>query len=147
MCSWDEISQLVSIQTEREVAPPLPNGGAVGIDMGVARFAALSDGSYITPFKSFRRHETALRKAQQAMSRKTQFSNNGKTATARIKHHHTRIGNACRYFLHKSTATISQNHSMVRFECALWCYGVRLMAVEPSQVMCRAPVKGIAEPM
>jgi putative transposase len=29
----------VSIQTEREVEQPIPNGGAVGIDMGVARFA------------------------------------------------------------------------------------------------------------
>ena len=34
----------VSIQTEREVEQPIPNGGAVGIDMGIARFATLSDG-------------------------------------------------------------------------------------------------------
>ena len=27
----------VSIQTEREVEQPIPNGGAVGIDMGIAR--------------------------------------------------------------------------------------------------------------
>jgi putative transposase len=39
----------VSIQTEREVAVPAPIGGAVGIDMGVARFATLSDGSYLEP--------------------------------------------------------------------------------------------------
>jgi putative transposase len=35
----------VSIQTEREVDQPLPQGEAVGIDMGIARFATLSDPS------------------------------------------------------------------------------------------------------
>lgn len=65
----------VSIQTEREVAQPVPHARrAVGIDMGVARFATLSDGAYLAPLNSFKRHELALRKAQQAMSRKVQFS-------------------------------------------------------------------------
>jgi putative transposase len=47
----------VSIQTEREVEQPIPNGGAVGIDMGVARFATLSDGTFYAPLNSFKRHE------------------------------------------------------------------------------------------
>ncbi len=57
-----------SIQTEREVAQPIPNGGAVGIDMGVARFATLSDVTFYAPLNSFKRHQDRLRKAQQAMS-------------------------------------------------------------------------------
>ena len=36
----------VSIQTEREVEQAIPHGGAVGIDMGIARFATLSDGTF-----------------------------------------------------------------------------------------------------
>jgi len=59
----------VSIQTEREVEQTIPQGGAVGIDMGIARFATLSDGTFYAPLNSFKRHEVALRKAQQAMSR------------------------------------------------------------------------------
>src|SRR5205814_2316928 len=51
----------VSIQTEREVEQPVPRGGAVGIDLGVARFATLSDGSFYVPLNSFKRHATALR--------------------------------------------------------------------------------------
>lgn len=54
----------VSIQTEREVEQPIPNGGAVGIDMGIARFATLSDGTYYPPLNSFKRHEDRLRRAQ-----------------------------------------------------------------------------------
>lgn len=106
----------VSMQTEREVEPPIPQGGAVGIDLGIVRFATLSDGTFYAPLNSFRRHEAALRKAQQAMSRKVKFSNNWKQAKARVQRIHTRIGNARRDYLHKTTTTISQNHAMVCLE-------------------------------
>lgn len=41
----------------------------------MTHFTTLSDGSYLAPLYSFKRCETALRRAQRAMSRKTQFSN------------------------------------------------------------------------
>lgn len=106
----------MSIQTEREVEQPIPNGGAVGIDMGIARFATLSDGTFHTPLNSNRRHETALRKAQQSMSRKAKYSNNWKKAKARVQRIHSHIGNARRDYLHKTTTAISQNHAMVCIE-------------------------------
>ena len=54
-----------------------PNGDMIGIDVGIARFATLSDGSFYEP-RNFKTLESALRKAQQAMSRKVKFSNNWK---------------------------------------------------------------------
>jgi len=107
----------VSIQTEREIQAPVPKAtSAVGIDMGVTRFATLSDGTFYAPLNSFKRHEDRLRKAQQAMSRKTKFSTNWKKAKARVQRIHLRIGNARRDYLHKSTTAISQNHAMVCIE-------------------------------
>ena len=106
----------VSIQTEREVEQPIPDGGAVGIDMGIARFATLSDGTFYAPLGSFKQHEAALRRAQQAMSRKTQFSKNWRKAKARVQRIHSRIGNARRDYLHKTSSAISQNHAMVCIE-------------------------------
>jgi len=107
----------VSIQTEREVAVPLHAAPlAVGIDLGVVRFATLSDGTVYAPLNSFKRHETALRKAQQAMSRKVKFSANWKKAKARVQRLHARIGNARRDYLHKTSTAISQNHAMVCIE-------------------------------
>jgi len=106
----------VSIQTEREVEQAIPRGGAVGIDMGIARFATLSDGTFYAPLNSFKRYETALRKAQQAMSRKTKFSNNWKKAKARVQRIHSRIGNVRRDYLHKASTAISKNHAMVCIE-------------------------------
>ncbi len=106
----------VSIQTRRDVETPVPHGGAIGIDMGISRFATLSDGTFYAPLHSFKRHEAALRRVQRVMSRKTKFSNNWKKAKARVQKIHSRIGNARRDYLHKTTTTISQNHAMVCIE-------------------------------
>ncbi len=107
----------VSIQTEREVEQPIPEASsAVGIDMGIARFATLSDGTFYAPINSFKRHEARLRRAQQTLSRKVKFSNNWKKAKARVKGIHSSIGNCRRDYLHKATTTISQNHAMVCIE-------------------------------
>lgn len=105
-----------SIQTEREVDQSIPKGDATGIDMGVARFATLSDGTFYAPLNSFKKHEAALRKAQQAMSRKTKFSNNWKKAKAKVQRIYSRIGNARRDYLHKTSTAISKNHAIVCIE-------------------------------
>jgi len=73
----------VSIQTRREVEKPLPKTtNAIG--MGVIRFATFSDGSYLAPLNSFKRHETALRKAQQSLSRKKKLSRNWGKAKRKV---------------------------------------------------------------
>ena len=107
----------VSIQTEREVEQPVhPSTSIIGIDVGITRFATLSDGSHIEPLNTFRKHQQRLARYQRAMSRKTKFSSNWKKAKARVQKIHTRIANARRDFLHKTTTTISQNHAMVCIE-------------------------------
>ncbi|GBO89191.1 RNA-guided endonuclease InsQ/TnpB family protein [Marinobacter salsuginis] len=113
----------VSIQTEREVETPIPKGDAIGIDLGVARFAAFDrplpafeGDDHLKPLNSFKKHQARLRKAQRALSRKTKFSNNWKKAKAKVQRIHAQIGNARRDYLHKATTTISQNHAMVCIE-------------------------------
>ena len=106
----------ISIQTEREVEVPTPKGDAIGIDLGIVRFATFSDGNGIEPLNCFRRHEQALCRAQQAMSRKTKFSSNWKKAKARVRCIHARIANARNDFLHKLSTTISKNHAIVCVE-------------------------------
>ena len=106
-----------SIQTERDVELPVhPATAIVGIDVGITRFATLSDGSHIEPANTFRKHQIRLARYQRAMSRKVKFSNNWKKAKARVQKIHTRIANVRRDFLHKTTTTISQNHAIVCIE-------------------------------
>jgi len=107
----------MSIQTEREVESPLhPATSIVGIDVGINRFATLSDSSFIKPLNTFRKHEKRLARYQRQMSRKTKFSNNWKKAKSRVQKIHTRIAHVRRDFLHKTTTTISQNHAIVCIE-------------------------------
>ena len=107
----------VSIQTEREVAQPVPAAStAIGIDMGITRFATFSDGKFIAPLNSFKKHEQRLARYQRRMSRKVKFSNNWNKAKRRVQNTHTRISNARRDYLHKTSTTISQNHAFVCIE-------------------------------
>ena len=107
----------VSMQTEREVAEPVhPSASIIGIDVGITRFATLSDGSFIEPLNTFRKHEQRLARYQRAMSRNTKFSNNWKKAKPKVQKLHTRIANVRRDFLHKTSTTISQNHAIVCIE-------------------------------
>lgn len=107
----------VSIQTGREVEQSIPQATtAIGIDVGIARFATMSDGSFLAPLNSFKRHEARLRRYQRAMSRKVKFSSNWKKAKARIQRIHARIGNCRRDYLHKATTSISKKHAMVAIE-------------------------------
>jgi putative transposase len=106
----------VSILTKREVAQSVPHGQAVGIDVGVARFGTLSDGSYIAPLASFKKHEQRLAKYQRRMSRKVKGSSNWKKAKARVQRIHARIANARNDFLHKASTAISKNHAMIAVE-------------------------------
>ncbi len=107
----------VSIQTERQVEQPVPHASsAIGIDVGIARFATFSDGRYLAPLGSFKRHEARLARAQRRLSRKVKFSSNWKKEKAKIQRIHARIGNARRDYLHKATSAISKNHAMVCIE-------------------------------
>ncbi|MEC5212409.1 putative transposase [Polaromonas sp. CG_9.5] len=107
----------VSIQTEREVEQPVPTAStAIGIDLGLTRFATLSDGTFVAPLNSFKKHEQRLARYQRRMSRKVKFSKNWHKAKRKVQNTYTRIGDARRDYLHKTSTTISQNHAMVCIE-------------------------------
>jgi putative transposase len=107
----------VSIQTRREVPLPVhPSTSVVGIDVGITRFATLSDGTVIEPLNSFRKHQDRLKRYQRRMARKVKFSNNWKKAKAKVARVATHVANARRDILHKASTTISQNHAVVIVE-------------------------------
>ena len=112
----------VSIQTEREIEQPVhPSCFSVGVDVGVAKFAAIVNTetgyrSVIKPINSFRRHEKQLAKEQRKLSRKERFSNNWKKQKKVISKLHTRIANVRRDFLHRVSTDISNSHAMVCVE-------------------------------
>lgn len=107
----------VSIQVEMDIGVPNhPATSAVGIDLGVTRFATLSDDTVYQPAHSLKEHQDRLARYQRAMARKQKFSSNWKKAKTRVQKIHTRIANVRKDFLHKTTTTISQNHAIVCLE-------------------------------
>lgn len=106
----------VSIHTRREVEIEQPQGGIVGLDMGIARFTTLSDGSHYGPLNSFKKHQQRLKRYQRRMARKVKFSANWKKAKAKVTQVHIDIGNARKDYLHKASTIISQNHAIVCIE-------------------------------
>ncbi len=107
----------VSILTEREVVEHIhPSQSSIGIDMGVAHFAMLSDGSTIEPLNSFRKYEKKLAKLQRKQARCKKFSANWQKVKSRIQRLHLHIANARKDFLHKASTMISKNHAVVVLE-------------------------------
>ena len=107
----------VSIQTEREVGEQKPRSRTpIGIDVGIVRFAAMSDGQHYAPLHSFRKHERALAKAQQSFARKRKFSQNWRKARAKVARIQARIADCRRDYLHQVSSRLSKNHALVCIE-------------------------------
>lgn len=106
-----------SIQTEREVQQPEHSSTTIiGVDVGIARFATLSNGQVFEAVSSFKQKQTRLARYQRALSRKVKFSSNWKKQKGKITKLHSTIANIRKDYLHKATSTISQNHAMIVIE-------------------------------
>jgi IS605 OrfB family transposase len=109
-----------SIQVERpEPAEPPVHPRAdrvVGIDRGVAVFAALSDGTHIAPISPLKAAARTLRVAQRALARKKPGSHNRRKAAQRVQRIYRKVGDIRKDFLHKTSTAIAQNHGVVVLE-------------------------------
>ena len=103
----------VSIQTEYEQEKPVHHGDDIGVDMGVVRFATLSNGQYFNPVNAFKTLKGKLAKLQQRLKRKTKGSSNWKKLVAKIGKLHKRIANIRKNFLHQIS---NKNHATVYVE-------------------------------
>ena len=84
--------------------------------MGIAVFAALSDGSSIAPGNYGKKALRALRTAQRSLSRKRQGSSNRRKAVRRVARVQQRVANARKDFLHKHSTAIAKSHGTVVVE-------------------------------
>ncbi|MEX4415098.1 transposase, partial [Haemophilus influenzae] len=102
--------------TEFEYEIPTHQGGEIGIDMGVARFATLSSGEYFKPLNAFKTHKGKLAKLQRQLKNKIKFSQNWQKLKAKIAKLHHKIANCRKDFLHQTSSKISKNHAMIYVE-------------------------------
>ena len=107
----------IAFQTEFEQSEPKHSStSAVGIDLGIAKFATVSDGQEIAPLNSLRLLESDLTKAQKSLSRKQKGSNNRRKQKHKIQKIHKKIRNVRQDFLHKASTNLSKNHAVIVLE-------------------------------
>ena len=106
-----------SLTVEREPTDTAtPKGGAVGIDLGVKRLATLSDGTVIPNPRALGKKLKALRKAQQALSRKVKGSARRERAKEHVARLHARVADVRADVINKATTMIASNYSVVCVE-------------------------------
>jgi putative transposase len=99
------------VQTEPQALPETEP--VIGIDLGLTHFAVLSDGRKIASPRFLRRAEKKLKRAQRALSRKQDGSQNRDKARVKVARTHARVADARREFCHQlSTALIRDNQAV-----------------------------------
>ncbi len=102
---------------EPEEVEGLPNGGSsVGVDLGVARLATLSDGEVIENPRVFKQEERKLKRRQKSLSRKQKGSANRRKARQALARTHFRIANLRKDVLHKVTTGLTKSHGRIVIE-------------------------------
>ncbi|MBM0257831.1 transposase [Micromonospora sp. 4G55] len=102
------------VQTADKPLPPAD--AAVGIDLGLAHFAVLSDGTKVGAPRFLRRAARKLRRLQQALSRKQRGSNNRTKAVVTVARAHVRVADTRRDWQHKLSTQIIRDNQAVYVE-------------------------------
>lgn len=107
----------VAIQVEIDVPEPVhPSNKAIGIDMGISRFATMSDGTVIEPIHAFRKWKRKLAIEQRSLTRKQKLSKNWQKQKLKVQRIYLNIARTRNDFLHKATSKISKSHAIVVLE-------------------------------
>jgi putative transposase len=97
-------------------APLPPTGREVGIDLGLAHFAVLSDGRKVDNPRIARTAARKLRRAQQELARRQRGSKNRAKSVRKIARCHARVGDTRRDWLHKLSTTLIRENQAVHVE-------------------------------
>ena len=105
----------VAIQAEMEVAEPIySSDSAIGLDMGIAHFVAMSDGRLIAPRKSFKTSEKKLAEDEDKNCEITSQDSLCATGfSAQALHRHLQEPRCCRHgrFASEEYVAVGQGHT------------------------------------
>lgn len=107
-----------SLTVERDDKPVTkpPQGGAVGIDLGIKTLATLSDGTVISNPRCLAASERRLKRAQKALSRKAMGSKRRTKARAKVARLHAHVANQRSDAMHKATTWLASTYSDISIE-------------------------------
>lgn len=106
----------VTFSCEVEDAPLPASESAVGIDVGLAAFATMSDGSEIANPRFFRTDEKALAKAQRRLSKEEKGTPARRKRRKPVARIHERIAHRRKDFAHQHSRMIVNQHGTIAVE-------------------------------
>ena len=106
-----------SVQARTVACLPAANlQPTLGIDLGVAAFAATSAGQLVAPLNCLKRQQQRLRRYQRALARKVKGSCNRKKSVQRLAALHRRIAHQRSDWLHQLTTRLASEHAVIAIE-------------------------------
>jgi len=101
---------------ECESKPLSANSNEIGIDVGLEKFATMSDHKSVPNPRWYQRAEAKLRRAQRKVARRKKGSHRRRKAVALLQKIHQRIKNQRHEFQHKFTFWLVQNFGVIAVE-------------------------------
>lgn len=106
----------IAFSLETEINQPIKTGKSIGIDLGITRRAALSDGSFRDMTNQTKRFAPKLARAQRKLSRRTKGSSRYEKQRRCVALVHEQIANARKDALHKFSNAITNEFDLICIE-------------------------------
>jgi putative transposase len=106
----------VNIQCNVSVPSPMPHGHPIGVDVGLEKFLATSDGVLVKPPKFLKSLQSQLKLLQRRLSRKQKRSNNYEKQRLKVQGLHHTIDNTRKDFHFKQAHALCDAGDMVFME-------------------------------
>lgn len=106
----------INIQCDVSVPDPMPHGYPIGVDIGLEKFLATSDGVLVKPPKFFKQLQSRLKVLQRRLSRKQKRSHNYEKQRIKVARLHHTIDNTRKDFHFKQAHALCDAGDMVFME-------------------------------
>jgi putative transposase len=106
----------ISLQCDVSVPDPAPHGHPIGVDIGLEKFLATSDGTLVKPPKFFKQMQSKLKLLQRRLDRKQKRSWNYEKARIKVALLHHKIDNTRKDFHYKQAHALCDAGDMVFME-------------------------------
>ncbi|NEO37114.1 MAG: transposase [Moorea sp. SIOASIH] len=106
----------VTIQCDVNLPEPMPHGHPIGVDIGIEKFLATSEGVIVKPPKFFAQMQSKLQLLQRRLSRKKKRSKNYEKARIKVAKLHHHIDNTRKDFHFKQAHALCDAGEMVFME-------------------------------
>jgi putative transposase len=102
----------ISLQCNVSVPDPTPHGHPIGVDIGLDKFLATSDGVLVRPPKFFKSLQSRLKVLQRRLSRKKKRSNNYERQRLKVARLHHTIDNTRKDFHFKQAHALCDSAAL-----------------------------------